>query len=77
MRYLALDDLAVMDPTTMSRVPHDGCTVGEVMMRGNMVMKGYAANERATRDAFAGGWFHTGDLAVWHPDGYIEIKVSL
>ena len=76
VRYLALDDLAVMDPTTMRHVASNGRAIGEVMMRGNMVMRGYAANEEATAAAFTGGWFHSGDLAVRHPDGYIEIKVS-
>jgi fatty-acyl-CoA synthase len=58
----------------MQPVPRDGTTMGEVMLRGNTVMKGYVKNPRATATAFAGGWFHTGDLAVWHADGYIEIK---
>jgi fatty-acyl-CoA synthase len=64
----------VADPATLEPVPRDGATLGEVMLRGNTVMKGYLKNPRATDAAFAGGWFHTGDLAVWHPDGYIEIK---
>jgi fatty-acyl-CoA synthase len=55
-------------------VPRDGTTLGEVVLRGNTVMKGYLANDTATAQAFAGGWFHSGDLAVWHPDNYIEIK---
>jgi fatty-acyl-CoA synthase len=55
-------------------VPRDGVTLGEVMLRGNTIMKGYLRNPAATEDALRGGWFHTGDLAVWHPDGYIEIK---
>jgi fatty-acyl-CoA synthase len=55
-------------------VPRDGATLGEVFMRGNMTMKGYLKNRKATDDAFAGGWFHTGDLGVCHPDGYIELK---
>ena len=55
-------------------MPADGATIGEVMLRGNTVMKGYLKNPAATEEAFAGGWFHTGDLAVMHPDGYVEIK---
>src|ERR1700752_1592145 len=66
--------MMVADPATLAPVPRDGATMGEVMLRGNTVMKGYLENPRATDAAFAGGWFHTGDLAVWHPDGYIEIK---
>jgi fatty-acyl-CoA synthase len=72
--YTALDGLSVMDPTTMTPGPRDGETMGEVMMRGNIVMKGYLKNKAATDDAFAGGWFHTGDLGVMHPDGYIQLK---
>jgi fatty-acyl-CoA synthase len=74
VRYAALEDLTIMDPLTMERVPADGETMGEVMMRGNIVMKGYLKNEAATAEAFAGGWFHTGDLGVLHPDGYIQLK---
>jgi fatty-acyl-CoA synthase len=74
VRYLALEGLDVMDPGTMAPVPADGATLGEVMMRGNVVMKGYLKDEAATRAAFAGGWFHTGDLAVRHPDGYVQLK---
>ena len=74
VRYLALEGLDVMDPATMAPVPSDGATLGEVMMRGNVVMKGYLKDEAATRAAFAGGWFHTGDLAVRHPDGYVQLK---
>ncbi len=74
VRYLSLDDLAVLDPKTMQPVPADGQTLGEVMFRGNAVMKGYLKNPAATADAFAGGWFHSGDLAVMHPDGYIQLK---
>ena len=70
----ALEDLAVMDPETMQKVEADGETLGEVMFRGNIVMKGYLHNERATEEAFAGGWFHSGDLGVMHPDGYIQLK---
>ncbi len=74
VRYPALEGLTVMDPTTMTQVPADGETIGEIMFRGNIVMKGYLKNAEATADAFAGGWFHSGDLAVLHPDGYIQIK---
>ncbi len=74
VRYPVLEGLEVMDPETMEPVPRDGATMGEVMMRGHIVMKGYLKNRGATEKAFAGGWFHTGDLAVMHPDGYIELK---
>jgi fatty-acyl-CoA synthase len=70
----ALAQLTVADSETQAPVPRDGATLGEVMLRGNTVMKGYLANRSATAKAFRGGWFHTGDLAVWHPDNYIEIK---
>jgi fatty-acyl-CoA synthase len=72
--YATAEGMMVADPVTLAPVPRDGATMGEVMLRGNTVMKGYLKNPRATGAAFAGGWFHTGDLAVWHPDGYIEIK---
>jgi fatty-acyl-CoA synthase len=72
--YPTAEGLMVADPATLQPVPRDGTTMGEVMLRGNTLMKGYLKNPRATGAAFAGGWFHTGDLAVWHPDGYIEIK---
>ncbi len=72
--YTLQEAIAVMDPETMTSVPPDGETMGEVMFRGNIVMKGYLKNEDATSDAFAGGWFHTGDLAVMHPDRYVKIK---
>ena len=72
--YPVLDGLMVADPETLALVPSDGTTMGEVLMRGNIVMKGYLKNAKATGEAFAGGWFHSGDLAVVHPDGYIEIK---
>ena len=72
--YTALDGLSVMDPITMTPVPADGQTMGEVMMRGNIVMKGYLKNKTATEEAFAGGWFHTGDLGVMYPDGYVQLK---
>jgi fatty-acyl-CoA synthase len=74
VRYLMEEGLAVMDPETMTPVPADGETMGEIMFRGNITMKGYLKNPKATRDAFAGGWFHSGDLAVMHPDGYVKIK---
>jgi fatty-acyl-CoA synthase len=63
-----------MDPETMQPVPADGETMGEIMFRGNITMKGYLKNAKATQEAFAGGWYHTGDLAVQYPDGYIKIK---
>ncbi len=69
-----LEEAAVMDPATMTRLPADGTSMGELMLRGNTVMKGYLKNPTATDEAFAGGWFHSGDLAVMHPDGYVEIK---
>jgi fatty-acyl-CoA synthase len=74
VRYPALEDLAVLDPATMQPVPQDGETLGEVMFRGNIVMKGYLKNPKATEEALAGGWFHSGDLGVKHPDGYIQLK---
>jgi len=73
VRYLALEGLDVMD-AQMQPVPADGATMGEVMMRGNVVMKGYLKDRAATEAAFSGGWFHTGDLAVKHPDGYVQLK---
>jgi len=72
--YPTLDGLMVADPVTLTPVPRDGTTMGEVMLRGNTIMKGYLRNPAATEEAFQGGWFHSGDLAVWHPDGYLEIK---
>ena len=66
--------MTVMDPATMRPVPWDGVTMGEIMFRGNLTMKGYLGNPRATQDAFSGGWFHSGDLAVMQPDGYVKIK---
>ncbi|QCI63499.1 acyl-CoA synthetase [Phreatobacter stygius] len=72
--YTVLDDMTVMNPETMVRVPADGTTLGEVMFRGNVVMKGYLKNKAASDEAFAGGWFHSGDLGVLHPDGYIQLK---
>ena len=74
VRATLLDGLMVADPDTLQPVPKDGQTIGEIMMRGNVVMKGYLKNPSATAEAFAGGWFHSGDLAVWHADGYVEIK---
>jgi len=74
VRYLALEELAVLDPESLTAVPADGETIGEVMFRGNVVMKGYFKNPQATDEAFAGGWFHSGDLGVMHPDGYLQIK---
>src|SRR5437764_4222428 len=72
--YPVLEELTVADPVTLTPVAPDGATIGEVLMRGNIVMKGYLKNPRATEEAFAGGWFHSGDLAVMHSDGYIELK---
>ena len=74
VRYHPLEDLTVMDPETMVRVPADGETLGEVMFRSNVVMKGYLKNPKATAEAFKGGWFHSGDLGVMHPDQYIQLK---
>ncbi|MDV7388235.1 acyl-CoA synthetase [Acinetobacter baumannii] len=71
--YPLQDSMRVLDPETMQPVPNDGKTMGEIMFRGNIVMKGYLKNPKATEEAFAGGWFHTGDLAVCHPDGYAKI----
>jgi fatty-acyl-CoA synthase len=74
VRYLALEALDIIDPATMKPVPPDGETMGEAMFQGNVVMKGYLKNPKATQEAFAGGWFHSGDLGVKHPDGYIQLK---
>ena len=74
VRYLPLEGLAVLDPKNMKTVPSDGKTIGEVMFRGNIVMKGYLKNKKANDEAFADGWFHSGDLAVLHEDGYIQLK---
>jgi fatty-acyl-CoA synthase len=74
VRYLMEEGLTVMDPETMQPVPADGETMGEIMFRGNITMKGYLKNPKATRAAFEGGWFHSGDLAVMQPDGYVKIK---
>src|SRR5260221_7748835 len=74
VRYLMEEGLTVMDPETMRPVPADGETMGEIMFRGNITMKGYLKNAKATGEAFRGGWFHSGDLAVMQPDGYVKIK---
>jgi fatty-acyl-CoA synthase len=74
VRYHALEGLTVMNPETMTPVPADGQTMGEVMFRGNIVMKGYLKNPKATAEAFHGGWYHSGDLGVLHPDGYLQLK---
>ncbi len=74
VRYAPLEGLTVLNPKTMKPVPADGETIGEVMMRGNIVMRGYLKNSKATEEAFKGGWFHTGDLGVMYPDGYIQLK---
>ncbi|MCE1172322.1 acyl-CoA synthetase [Zoogloea sp.] len=74
VRYHMQEAITVLDPNTLEQVPADGETMGEIMFRGNLVMKGYLKNEKATDEAFGGGWFHTGDLAVLHPDGYVKIK---
>ncbi len=74
VRYPVEEGLMVADPETMAPVPKDGATMGEVFFRGNLVMKGYLKNADATDEAFRGGWFHSGDLGVWHPDGYIELR---
>ncbi|TAM55418.1 MAG: acyl-CoA synthetase [Paraburkholderia sp.] len=74
VRYHLQDGCAVLDPDTMTPVPADGETIGEIMFRGNITMKGYLKNATATEEAFRGGWFHTGDLGVAYPDGYVRIK---
>ena len=74
VRYHALEALDVLDPETMQPVPADGQTMGEVMFRGNVVMKGYLKNKASTDKAFAGDWFHSGDLGVKHPDGYVQLR---
>ena len=74
VRYVVEEGMTVMDPRTMLPVPRDGETTGEIMLRGNITMKGYLKNPQATQEAFAGGWFHSGDLAVMHPDGYAKIR---
>ncbi|MEK7875066.1 MAG: AMP-binding protein, partial [Pseudomonadota bacterium] len=72
--YHLQQGMTVLDPATMSPVPWDGAAMGEIMFRGNLTMKGYLKNPKATQEAFAGGWFHSGDLAVMQPDGYVKIK---
>jgi fatty-acyl-CoA synthase len=74
VRYPLQEGMTVLDPETMQECPADGHTMGEIMFKGNIVMKGYLKNARATQEAFAGGWFHTGDLAVMEPDRYVKIK---
>ncbi len=74
VRYHCQEGVTVMNPETMQPVPWDDQTMGEIMFRGNIVMKGYLKNPKATEEAFQGGWYHTGDLAVMQPDGYIKIK---
>ncbi|MBV9373940.1 MAG: acyl-CoA synthetase [Alphaproteobacteria bacterium] len=74
VNYLTLDHQRVVEPQTMADAPADGSTLGELVLRSNTLMKGYLKNPASTEEAFAGGWFHTGDLAVCHPDGYVEIK---
>ena len=71
---MPLEELDVIDPETMQPVPRDGETLGEVMFRGNVVMKGYLKNKATSDKAFEGGWFHSGDLGVMHPDDYIQLK---
>ena len=74
VRYLPLESLDVMNPETMESVPHDGKTIGEVMFRGNVVMKGYFKNKQASEESFKDGWFHSGDLGVMHENGYVQLK---
>src|SRR5690606_6039485 len=69
-----VEDMIVADPETMQPVPRDGETIGEIMLRGNTIMRGYLKNPEATAESFAGDYYHSGDLAVWHADGYIEVK---
>ncbi|MDP2005765.1 MAG: AMP-binding protein, partial [Rubrivivax sp.] len=74
VRYMLQEGMTVMDPATMQETPADGATMGEILFRGNIVMKGYLKNPASTAKAFEGGWFHTGDLAVMEPDRYVKIK---
>jgi len=74
VRYTCEEGMTVMDPETMTPVPWDGETMGEIMFQGNITMKGYLKNRKGTEAAFAGGWFRSGDLAVMQPDGYVKIK---
>src|SRR5262249_44834426 len=76
-RYVTVAGLQVVDPATSAILPADGVSMGEIVTRGNTVMKGYLKNSMATREAFRGGWFRTGDLGVMHPDGYVEVKDRL
>ena len=72
--YSVQEDIKIVDPKTLKNVPQDGETIGEVFTRGNITMRGYLKNEKATKESFENGWFHTGDLGVWHKDGYIQLK---
>ena len=72
--YSVQEDIKIVDPKTLKNVPQDGETIGEVFTRGNITMRGYLKNEKATKESFEDGWFHTGDLGVWHEDGYIQLK---
>ena len=74
VRFLVEEEVTLLDPATLEPVPWDGETIGEIMFRGNITMRGYLKNAAATEEAFAGGWFHSGDLAVMHPDGYFKVK---
>lgn len=74
LNYSVQEDICVMDPEHMKMLPQDGESMGEVMIRGNVTMKGYLKNPQATDEAFRGGWFHTGDLGVWYPDGYVQLR---
>jgi fatty-acyl-CoA synthase len=74
VRYPTMGDIMVAEPASLAEVPSDGASLGEIMLRGNTVMKGYLKNPTATDEAFRGDWYHTGDLAVRHPDGYVEVK---
>ena len=74
VKYHMLEDLCIMDPETMTSVPADGATMGEVMFKGNNVMKGYLKNAKTSSESLSGGWFHSGDLGIMHPDGYIQLK---
>lgn len=77
VQHIGLEEVDIKDPLTMNSVPNDGKTIGEIMFRGNTVMSGYLDNLEATEEAFRDGWFRSGDLAVKHPDGYIEVKDRL
>jgi fatty-acyl-CoA synthase len=74
IRYALQEGMTVLDPDNLQETPADGQTMGEIMFRGNIVMKGYLKNPKATRESLQGGWFHSGDLGVLHPDGYIQLK---